>query len=97
MNLCLAANAMGFATNWLTQWYSYNDTFKKALGLDERDNVAGFIYIGTVEHKPAERDRPDRAEITTFWEPGVKLNKGDNYGKPGYGLPRDGFNFPSKA
>ncbi len=24
MNLCHAANALGFATNWLTEWYGYD-------------------------------------------------------------------------
>ena len=27
-NLCLAANAMGYGSNWLTEWYSYSPIFK---------------------------------------------------------------------
>ena len=90
-NLCLAANALGFGTNWLTEWYAYSPAFKTALGLDKRDHVAGFIYIGTPTTAPEERDRPDLAAITTHWTPGAALNKGDSYGLPGTGFPKAGF------
>ena len=47
-NICLAANARGYATNWLTQWYAFHPDIRDYLGLEnERDNVAGFIFIGT--------------------------------------------------
>ena len=90
-NLCLAANALGFGTSWVTEWYAYNEVFRREIGLDERDHAAGFIYIGTPVEQPAERERPDMNLITTEWTPGRKLNKGENYGHPGMGLPRAGF------
>lgn len=92
-NLCLAANALGFGTNWLTEWYGYSPAFKTALGLDARDHVAGFVYIGTAAAAPEERDRPDLAAITTHWTPGAELNKGESYGQHGMGLPKAGFVF----
>lgn len=92
-NLCLAANARGYATNWLTEWYSYSPAFKTALGLDARDHMAGFVYIGTATTTPAERDRPAMAAITTHWKPGIALNKGDHYGLPGMGFPPAGFDL----
>jgi len=91
-NLCLAANALGFGTNWLTEWYSYNQNFRHSLGLDAQDHVAGFIYIGTPTEQPEERDRPNLAQITTQWEPGVALNKGA-YGHPEMGYPELGFDL----
>lgn len=90
-NLCLAANALGFGTKWLTEWYAYNEAFRSEIGLDERDHVAGFIYIGTPTEIPAERARPDLDRITTEWAPGKKLNKGDEYGHPGMGLTKAGI------
>jgi nitroreductase len=92
-NLCLAANALGFGTCWVTEWYAYNETFRQELGLDDRDNIAGFVYIGTPTQLPEERDRPDPAKITTFWEPGAPLNKGEGYGQAGMGIPKKGFTF----
>ena len=90
-NLCLAANAHGFASNWLTEWYSYDAQFKAYLGVAPTDNFAGFIYLGTAAETPADRDRPDLAKIVTHWTPGASLNTGEGYGQPGAGLPVKGF------
>jgi len=90
-NLCLAANALGFATNWLTEWYSCDDTFRSEIGLGANEHFAGFIYIGTAAQMPEERDRPDLAQIVTYWQPDAALNKGDDYGSPGKGWPEAGF------
>jgi nitroreductase len=91
-NLCLAANALGFGTNWLTEWYTYSPTFRKLMGLDERDNFAGFIYIGTATEKQEDRERPDLAQIVTHWSSKISaLNKGEAYGQVGKGLPPKGF------
>jgi nitroreductase len=91
-NLCVAANAMGFGTNWLTEWYSYSPTFKTLMGLDSQDRFAGFIYIGTAAEVNEERDRPDLSKIATHWsDTSPALNKGDGYGQVGKGLPIKGF------
>ena len=67
MNLCLAANALGFGTCWITEWYAYSAGVRAALGLGETEKVAGFIYIGTAKERQADRDRPVLASITTRW------------------------------
>ncbi len=92
-NLCLAANALGFGSNWVTEWYAYSDTVRTELGLDKRDHIAGFIYLGTPKEQPAERDRPDLEELVTYWEPGKRVKKGDKYGQEGAGYPDQGFDF----
>lgn len=91
-NLCLAANAMGFGTNWLTEWYSYSPTFKKLMGLDDRDHFVGFIYIGTASEQQEDRERPDLSKIVTYWtSKSPALNKGEGYGQLGKGFPEKGF------
>jgi nitroreductase len=67
MNLCLAANAMGFATCWLTEWYAYSPAVKAALKLADNERVAGFIYIGSARERPEDRERPELARIATRW------------------------------
>lgn len=95
-NLCLAANAMGFGTNWLTEWYTYSPTFRKLMGLDEYDHFAGFIYIGTASEKQEDRERPDLPKIVTHWSKNSPaLNKGEEYGQVGKGIPEKGFVTPS--
>ena len=66
-NVCLAANAMGFGTSWITEWVSYSPTVRSALQLKDSERVAGFIYIGTPAEKPEERERPDLADLLTHW------------------------------
>lgn len=90
-NLCLAANALGFGSNWISEWPAFNEDVRTALGCDERDNIAGFIYIGTQNEKPEERERPSLKDITNAWSKDYAPNKGDGYGKAGMGLPKIGF------
>lgn len=66
-NLLIAATAMGFGAQWLTEWYSYDKAVRAPLSLSEHENVAGFIYIGSTDFVPDERDRPDMDSITTHW------------------------------
>ena len=66
-NMCLAAQSLGFAAQWLTEWYAYDKTVLKALGASGRERVAGFIYIGTAQQAPKERARPDVAALSQHW------------------------------
>lgn len=68
-NLCLAANALGYGTSWITEWIAYSPSVAKALELKENERIAGFVYIGTPSEKPEERDRPKLADIVTRWWP----------------------------
>jgi nitroreductase len=66
-NMCVAANALGFGTCWLTEWYSYNADVAKALGCASNERIAGFVHIGTATERPADRDRPALTTIVTRW------------------------------
>lgn len=67
-SLCLAANALGYGTIWLTEWYAYNDRVCAALGLADHERVVGFVHIGTPKEPPDERERPNMSEIVTRWQ-----------------------------
>lgn len=86
-NLCLAANALGFGTNWLTEWCAFDPNVHAGLGLDARDRIAGFIYIGNIEKMPEERPRPEPEALTTWWDGTMPLNRGDDYDKSEFKLP----------
>jgi len=66
-NLVIAAQAMGFGANWITDWYSYDDAASALLGLGEGERVTGFIYLGTPEEAPQERVRPDVELLVSRW------------------------------
>lgn len=65
MTLVIAANAMGYATSWLTEWFSFDRRVLDALGLEPRERMAGFVHIGRALQPPVERPRPDLATIVT--------------------------------
>jgi len=68
MSLVLAAHALGYGANWITEWYAYDRAVLDALGLKDNEKVAGFIHIGTPKHAPEYRPRPALAEIATRFE-----------------------------
>jgi nitroreductase len=68
MNLCLAANALGFGTSWLTEWYSYSPRVAARLGLAGNERLAGFVYVGTATERQPDRERPDLASIVSRWQ-----------------------------
>ncbi len=63
MNLVMAANALGFATNWITNWYASDAEGRRLLGLAPDERVAGFVHIGTFAGTVPERPRPEPAEL----------------------------------
>ena len=65
MNLVVAANALGYATSWLTEWYAYDPLAREALGLADHERVAGFVHIGRPTTRMEDRVRPVLADIVT--------------------------------
>jgi len=68
-NLLVAATALGFGAQWITEWYGYSQGVRAALKLADNERVAGFVYIGTAKEKPEERERPALADIVRSWRP----------------------------
>ncbi|SFS33943.1 MULTISPECIES: nitroreductase [unclassified Methylobacterium] len=66
MNLVIAANAAGFATSWLTEWFAYDRRVLDALGLAPTEKLAGFVHIGRAREVPSDRPRPALDEIVTY-------------------------------
>jgi len=63
--MLIAAHALGYVANWLTEWYAYHPGVKERLGLKPGERIAGFIYIGTSAVELEERVRPDLTKIIT--------------------------------
>ncbi|MCP4185542.1 MAG: hypothetical protein GY761_19905 [Hyphomicrobiales bacterium] len=68
MNMLVAANASGFDAQWLTEWYSYDESLRDDFGLNENEKIAGFMHIGTRQFSKTERDRPVIEDIYTVIE-----------------------------
>lgn len=65
LNLCLSANALGYASVWLSEWCAYDRAFAEKCGLEQHERFAGFIHIGTPAQPPTERERPDIDDLIT--------------------------------
>jgi nitroreductase len=65
--LIIAAQAMGYGANWITDWYAYDADALALLGLGDGEQLAGFVHLGTAAESPLERARPDIAAITSHW------------------------------
>jgi nitroreductase len=66
--LLIAADAMGYAAAWITDWYAYDDRATAVLGLEPGERIAGFLHLGTLAEPPLERVRPDVEAITQYWQ-----------------------------
>ena len=62
MNLSHAANAHGWATSWITDWYAYDPRARALMGVGSDEIVAGFIHMGTAAEPLLERPRPSLAD-----------------------------------
>ncbi len=56
-----AAFALGLGGVWRTGAFAYSPTVKAALGLDEEDDIVGFLYLGSkiVDCPKKRRHQPD--------------------------------------
>ncbi|MBW9074885.1 MULTISPECIES: nitroreductase family protein [Agrobacterium] len=66
LNLIFAANASGFAANWLTEWLAFDSAFLAEIEVGAEEKVAGFIHIGSTTFPPVERPRPELADVVTW-------------------------------
>jgi nitroreductase len=66
LNLLMAANAHGYCSNWLTEWFAFDEQAYPILGVKPGEKIAGFIHIGSPQVPPTERPRPELADIVTW-------------------------------
>ncbi|HUG86220.1 MAG TPA: nitroreductase [Euzebya sp.] len=68
-NLCLAAHATGFGSMWRTGWYGEASEVRQALAMGEREQVVGWIYLGSVPDTATlvpRRPSPLADRVTTW-------------------------------
>ena len=69
-NMQLAATALGYAAMWRTGPAAYDHRILHALGLDDRDAVVGFVYLGTpVEGRELPPHEPSLDGLVSEWTP----------------------------
>ena len=68
-NMLHATFALGFNAVWKTGGPAYDETVKVALGLEPKDAIVGFLYVGTDNESPPALPRPDWREFARHWRP----------------------------
>jgi nitroreductase len=68
-NMLHAALALGFNGVWKTGGAAYDEQVKVALGLESKDAIVGFLYLGTDEDAPGSLARPDWRKFVQHWPP----------------------------
>jgi nitroreductase len=66
-NMLHASLALGFNAVWKTGGAAYDEQVKTALGLESKDAIVGFLYIGTDIEGPGPMPRPDWREFVRPW------------------------------
>jgi nitroreductase len=65
MSIVIAAHALGFVANWITEWCAYHPKVLARMGLKPGERIAGFIYLGQSATVLEDRPRPPVEAITT--------------------------------
>lgn len=63
----LASSALGFSSQWVTNWCAFDKLAQQELGLKPHESIAGFFHIGTATCTPKDRARPDLAKKVEYY------------------------------
>lgn len=66
-SILLAAQSRGYGGVILTGDHAYDPTVKAALGLKEKHQIVGFVYIGTPEGEMRAKRRPEIDKFMLEW------------------------------
>lgn len=66
-NMLLASEALGYGSVFLTGPNTYDQKIKAAFGLEEKDALVGFLYIGTPSEPMKDKQRLEPWQVTRQW------------------------------
>ncbi|TWX65260.1 nitroreductase [Colwellia demingiae] len=64
----MAAFSLGYGAMWRTGGFAYNETVKQGLGVEEGNDIAGFLYIGTPSKVCNTKPAKSYQDKVTFWQ-----------------------------
>lgn len=67
-NMLLTLQAMGYGAVLLSGPNAHDSLVKAAFGLQAKDELIGFIYVGTVTEETREKRRPEAAQFVSTWD-----------------------------
>ena len=63
----LAAKALGYDSMWRTGNYAQDQHVKRALELNDSDEIIGFLYVGTSPTQAMPKAPKNTSDYTEFW------------------------------
>jgi nitroreductase len=66
-NMAVACHALGYASIWLTGAVAYDARVKLAMGLQETDEIVGFLHVGTATVQDRPVPQHDIAAFVQQW------------------------------
>ena len=67
-NINIAAGSLGYASQWVTGWSCLDPAAQQAIGLNNKEFIAGYLYIGSSDEQPQDRQRPELKNVVTYWK-----------------------------
>ncbi|MGJ8681941.1 NAD(P)H nitroreductase [Paraglaciecola sp.] len=64
----MAAFAQGFSGVWRTGFYAQDQHVKQALKLQDKDEIVGFLYLGTASCEVQPKPPKNSTEYFEFWD-----------------------------
>ena len=71
-NIQLALASLGYGCMWRTGDFAYQPKVKQAFGLEDTDEIIGFLYVGTPEKMPPPRTPQDLTSCFSHWQGAAK-------------------------
>jgi nitroreductase len=62
-SLVLAAHALGYGANWVSNWFADDAPSRVYLGLAPHERVVGFVHIGSYDVRIPDRPRPEPSAV----------------------------------
>ena len=66
-NINIAAASLGYVSQWVTGWSCLDTDAQQAVGLSDKEFIAGYLYIGSSDEQPQDRQRPDLDSLVMYW------------------------------
>jgi len=67
-NILLSLDSLGYGAVWRTGSLALNNKINKYFSLDEKDEIIGYLYIGTPDQESKKINKPNISEHIKIWK-----------------------------
>ena len=67
-NILLSLDSLGYGAVWRTGSLALNNKINKYFSLDEKDEIIGYLYVGTPDQESKKINKPNISEHIKIWK-----------------------------